>query len=118
MKNGRLNESQARIKFARRNLNNLRYADDTTLRAESEEELRNLIMKVKEEREKAKTQHSINCEHGIQSHHFIASRRGKTTSNDKFSFLGLQITADSYFSHEIKRCLLLRRKAMTNLGLF
>ena len=65
-----------------------------------------------------KTQHSKNCNHVIQSHNFIANRRGKIGSNDKFSFLGLQITADSYCSHEIKTCLLLWRKAMINLGSF
>ena len=72
MRNALLVEAQAGIKIARRNINNLRYADDTTLMAEREEELKSLLMKVKEESEKSwlKTQHSKNEDHGIQSHHF------------------------------------------------
>ena len=73
MRNARLDEAQTGIKIAGRNINNLRYADDTTLMAESEEELKSLLMKVKEESEKSwlKTQHSKNKDHGIWSHHFM-----------------------------------------------
>ena len=79
MQNARLGEAQAGIKMPRRNIKNLRYADDTTIMAESEEELKSLLMKVKEESEKnwLKTQHSKNEDHGIQSHHFMENRRGK-----------------------------------------
>ena len=78
MRNAELDEAQAGIKTARRNTNNLRYADDTTLMAESEEELKSLLMKVKQESEKSwlKTQHSKNEDHGIQPHHFMVNRRG------------------------------------------
>ena len=80
MQNARLDEAQAGVKTAGRNTNYLRYADDTTLMAESKEELRNLLMKVKEESEKAvlKTQHSENEDHGIWSHHFMANRWGNS----------------------------------------
>ena len=87
-RNARLDESQAGIKIAGRNINNLRYADDITLMAESEEEKRSLLMRVKEESEKA--QQSKKEVHGIQSHHFMANRRGKSGSNDKFYFIGLE----------------------------
>ena len=92
MRNAGLEETQARIKIARRNINNLRYADDTTLMAESEEELKSLLMKVKEESEKnwLKTQHSKNEDHGIQSHHFMANRLVNNGKSDRFYFLGLQ----------------------------
>ena len=78
MRNAGLREAQAGIKIARRNINNLRYADDTTLMAESEEELKSLLMKVKEESEKnwLKAQYSENEDHGIWSHHFMANRWG------------------------------------------
>ena len=77
MQNARLDESQAEIKTAGRNINKLRYADDTTLMAESEEELKNLLMKVKEESEKAGLKLNIQkLRHGIQSHHFMANRWG------------------------------------------
>ena len=81
MRNAGLEEAQAGIKIARRNINNFRYADDTTLMAESEEELKkSLLMKVKEESEKVgfKAQHSENEDHGIQSHHFMANRWGNS----------------------------------------
>ena len=80
MRNAGLEEAQAGIKIARRNINNLRYADDTTLTAESEEELKSLLMKVKEESEKGwlKAQHSENEDHGIWSHHFMANRWGNS----------------------------------------
>jgi len=89
MRNAELDEAQAGIKIAGRNINNLRYADDTTLMAESEEELKSLLMKVKEEREKVglKTQHSENEDHGIWSHHFMENRWGNSV---RFYFLGLQ----------------------------
>ena len=80
MRNAGLDEAQAGIKIVRRNINNLRYADDTTLMAESEEELKSFLMKVKEESEKSwlKAQHSENEDHGLQSHHFIGNRWGNS----------------------------------------
>ena len=80
MRNAGLEEAQAGIKIAGRNINNLRYADDTTLMAESEEELKSFLMKVKEESEKSwlKAQHSENEDHGLQSHHFIGNRWGNS----------------------------------------
>ena len=116
MWNARLEEVQAGIKIAGRNINNLRYADDTTLMAESEEELNNLLMKVKEESEK------IGLKLNIQKTKIMASgpitsweTDGETveTASD-FIFLGSKITADGDCSHEIKRHLLLGRKVMTN----
>ena len=85
--------------------------------AESEEELKSLLMKVKEEGEKAglKTQHSKHGDHGIWSHHFMTNRWKNNGNGEKLYFWGLQITADDDCSHEIKRCLLLGRKAMINL---
>ena len=92
MRNAGLEETQAGIKIVRRNINNLKYADDTTLMAESEEELKSLLMKVKEESEKhwLKTQHSKNKNHGIWSHHFMADRWGNSGNNGLLYFLGLQ----------------------------
>ena len=89
MRNTRLEEAQARIKIARRNINNLRYADDTTLMAESEEELKSLLRKVKEESEKVglKAQHSENEDHGIWSHHSMGNRWGNSV---RLYFGGLQ----------------------------
>ena len=117
MQNARLDEAEAGIKIARRNINNLRYADDTTLMVESEEELKSLLMKVKEESEKVglKAQHSENEDHGIRSHHFMGNRWGSSGNSVRLYFLGSKITADGGYSHEIKRRLLLRRKVMTNL---
>ena len=117
MRNAGLEEAQAAVKIAGRNTNNLRYADDTTLMAESEEELKSLLMKMKKESEKnwLKTQHSENEDHGIRSHHFMANRWGNNGNSDRLYFLGSKITADGDCSHEIKRCLLLGRKAMTTL---
>ena len=91
MRNAGLDEAQAGIKIARRNVNNLRYADDTTLMAESEEELKSLLMKVKVESEKVclKAQHSENEDHGIWSHHFMANRWGNNGNSERLSFLGL-----------------------------
>ena len=108
MHNVRLNEAQAGIKIVRRNINNLRYADDTILMAESEEELKNLLMRVKEELKML----AWNSDCGIWSHHFMANKKGKSAD---FIFLGSKITADCDCSHEIKRCFLLGRKAITNL---
>ena len=92
MRNAGLDETQAGIKIARRNLNNLRYADDTTLTAESEEELKSLLMKVKEESEKVelKAQHSENEDHGIWSHHFMGNRWGNSGNSVRLYFGGLQ----------------------------
>ena len=85
--------------------------------AESEEELKSLLLKVKEESEKSglKTQHSKNEDHGIWSHHFVANRWGNSGNSDRLIFVGSKIIADDDCSHEIKRCLLLGKKAMTNL---
>ena len=92
MRNAGLDEAQAGIKIAGRNINNVRYTDDTTLMAESEEELKSLLMKVKEESEKVgfKAQHSENKDHGIWSHHFMANRWGNKGNSDRLYFLGLQ----------------------------
>ena len=88
MRNSGLHEAPAGIKFARRNINNLRYADDNTIMAESKEELKSLLMKVKKESEKPDliTQHSKNKDHGIQSHHFIADRWGNNGNSDRLYF--------------------------------
>ena len=92
MRNAGLEEPQPGIKITRRNINNLRYADDTTLMAESEEELKSLLMKVKEESEKVgfKTQHSENEDHGIWSHHFMEDRWGNSGNSVRLYFFGLQ----------------------------
>ena len=117
MRNAGLEEAQAGIKIAGRNINNLRYADDTTLMAESEEKLKSLLMKVKEESEK------VGLKLNIQNAKIMAS--GPTTSWQidgetvetvaDFIFLGSKITTDGDCSHEIKRHLLLGRKVMTNV---
>ena len=114
MRNAGLEEAEAGIKIAGRNINNLRYADDTTLMAESEEELKSLWMKVKEESEK------VGLKLNIQKTKIMASclitswqRDGEAVAD--FIFGGSKITADGDCSHEVKRCLLLRRKAMTNI---
>ena len=117
MRNARLDEAQAGIKIAGRNINHLRYADDTTLMAESEEELKSLLMKVKEESEK------VGLNLNIQKTKIMVSGPITSWQIDEetvemvadFIFLGSKITADGDFSHEIKRHLLLGRKAMTNL---
>ena len=117
MQNAGLDEAQAGIKIVRRNINNLRYADDTTIMAEKEEELKSLLMKVKEESEKhwLKTQHSKNKNHGIWSHHFMANRWENSGNSGLLYFGGSKITADGDCSHEMKRRLLLGRKVMTNI---
>ena len=112
-----LNEVQGGIRIARRNINNLRYADDTTLMAESEEELKSLLMKEKEESEKAGLKHNLQ-KTKITASGSITSWQinGETMETViDFTFLGPQITADGDCSHEIKRLLLLGRKTMTNL---
>ena len=116
MRNAGLEEAQAGIKSAGRKINNLRYADDTTLMAESEEELQSLLMKVKGEwKSWLKAQHSENLDHGIQSHHFMANRWGNMETVRGFIFGGSKIITDGDWSHEIKRRLLFGRKAMTIL---
>ena len=91
MRNVGLEEAQAGIKIAGRSINNLRNADDTTLMAESEEELKGLLMKVKEESEKVGLKLNIQkTDHGIWSHHFMADRWGKSGNSDRLYFLGLQ----------------------------
>ena len=92
MRNSGLEEAQAGIKIAGRNINNLRYADDTTLMAESEEELKSFLMKVKVESEKnwLKAQHSGNEDHGIWSHHFMGNRWGNSGNSVRLYFSGLQ----------------------------
>ena len=118
MRNAGLEEAQAGIKIARRNINNLRYEDDMTLMAESEEELKSLLMKVREESEK------VGLNLNTQKTKITASgpttswqTDGETMGTVKyFIFLGSKITADGNCSHEIKRYFLLGRKAMTNLG--
>ena len=118
MRNTELEEAQAGIKIARRNINNFRYADDTTLMAESEEKLKSLLMKVKEESEK------VGLKLNIQKMKIMASGPitsweidGETVEKQcqNLLFWGSKITADGDCSHEIKRYLLLGRKAMTNL---
>ena len=117
MQNAGLDKAQAGIKIAGRNINNLRYADDTTLTAESKEELKSLLMKVKEDSEK------VGLKLNIQKTKITASSPitswqidGETMETVRnFIFWGSKITADGDFSHETKRCLLLGRKAMTNL---
>ena len=117
MRNAGLDEAETGIKIARRNINNLRYADDTTLMAESEEQLKSLLIKVKEESEKAglklnfpKTE--IMVSGPITSWQIDGETRETVTD---FIFLGSKITEDGDCSHEIKRCLLIGRKAMTNI---
>ena len=117
MRNPGLEEAQAGIKITRKNINNLRYADDTTLMAESEEELKSLLMKVKEESDK------VGLKLNIQKTKIMASGPitsweidGETMETVRdFIFLDSKVTADGDCSHEIKRCLLLGRKSMTNL---
>ena len=115
MQNAGLDEAQAGIKIAGRNINNLRYADDTTLMAESKEELKSLLMKVKEESEKAGLKLNIQKTKIMASSPITSWQIPGETMETMFIFLGSQITAHGDCSHEIKRCLLLGRKAMTNL---
>ena len=117
MQNAGLDEAQAGIKIAGRNINNLRHADDTTLMAESKKELKSLLMKVKEESEKAGLQLKIQKTKIVASGPITSWQADGETMETvtDFVFLGSKITADGDCSHEIKRCLLLGRKAMTNL---
>ena len=117
MRNARLDEAQVGIRIAGRNINNLRYADDTTLMAENKEELKSLLMKVKEENEKAGLKLSIQktkimASSPITSWQIDGETMEKVTD---FIFLGSKTTADGDCSHEIKRCLLLERKVMAKL---
>ena len=106
-------EAQAGIKIAERNVNNLRYADDTTLMAESEEELKSLLMKVKEESENVGLKLSIQKTKIMTSSPITSWKIDRETVAD-FIFGGSKITTDGDCSHDIKRCLLLGRKAITN----
>ena len=117
MRSAGLEEAQAGIKIAGRNINHLRYADDTTLMAESEEELKNLLMKVKVESAKVGLKLNIQKTKIMASHPITSWQiEGETVETvSDFIFLGSKITTDGDFSHEIKRCLLLGRKVMTNL---
>ena len=117
MRNASLDEAHAGIKIAGRNINNLRYADDITLLAESEEELKSLLMKVKKESGKAGLKLNIQKTKIMSSCLIISGQiHGETMETvTKFIFLGSKITADGDCSHEIKRCLLLGRKAMRSL---
>ena len=112
MRNPGLEETQAGIKIGRRNINNLRYSDDTTLMAESEEELKSLLMKVKEESEKVGLKLNILKMKIMASGPITSWEVGGETVSD-FIFLGSKINADGDCSHEIKRCLLLGRKGVT-----
>ena len=117
MENARLDEAQAGTKTARRNINNLRYAGNTTLMAESEEEVKSLLMRVKEENQKAGLKLNIQktkiMASGPITSPQIDGEKVETVSD--FIFLGTKFTVDSEYSHKIKRYLLLGRKAMTNL---
>ena len=119
MRNAGLEETQAGIKIARRNINNLRYADDTTLMAESEGELNSLLMKVKEESEKAGLKLNIQKTKIMASSPITLWQIDAETMETltDFSFLVSKNTADGDCNHAIKRCLLLGRKAMTNLNI-
>ena len=116
MQNAGLDEAQAGIKIAGKNINNLRYADDTTFMAESREELNSLLMKVKKESEKTglnPTFRKLRSWHSVPSLH--GNRRGNNGNRDRLFWGGSKITADGDCSHEIKRRLLLGRKAMGNI---
>ena len=111
MRNAGLEEAQDGIKIPRRNTNNFRYAGDTTLMAESEEELKSLLMKVKEESEK------VGLKLSIQKAKIMANRWGKSGNSERLYFLGSQITADGDCSYKIKGHLVLERTAMANLDI-
>ena len=117
MLNARLDEEQAGIRIAGRNISNLRYADDTTLMAESEEEIKSLLMKVKEESEKAGSKLNIQKTKIMASGPITSWQIDGETVETVADFIlgGSKITADGDCSHEIKRCLLLGRKVMINL---
>ena len=117
MRNAGLEETQAGIKIAGRSINNLRYADDTTLKAEREEKLKSLLMKVKEESEKVGLKRNIQKMKIMASSHITSWEIDGETVETVSDFIlgGSKITGDGDCSHEIKRCLLLGRKVMTNL---
>ena len=115
MRNAGLDEAQAGIKIARRNIDNLRYADDTTFMAKSKEERRSLLIKVKEESEKVGLKLNIQKTKIIASGPITSCQTDGETVRTVFIFLGSKITADGDCSHEIKTCLPLERKVMTNL---
>ena len=114
-----MDEAQAGIKITRRNINNLRYTDDTTFMAESKEELKILLMKVKEESEKSDLKLNIQKTKIMTSSPISSWLIGGETMETvaEFIFLGSKVAANDDFSHEIKRCLLLGRKVMTNLDI-
>ena len=118
MRNAGLDELQAGIKIGGRNINKLRYADDTTLMTESKEELKSFLMRAKEETERASLKLNIKKKNILRPwhrpHHFMANRRGTGGSGHRAPLLGLRITADGDGSHGIRRRMLLGRKAMTN----
>ena len=116
MQNARLGQSQAETKISKRNINNLRYADDTTLMAESEEELKRLLMKVKEESGKVGLKLNIQKTKIMGSGPITSWEIGGETVSD-FIFLGSKITANGDYSHKIKRRMLFGRKVMTNLDI-
>ena len=117
MQNARVDESQAEIEIAGRNINNFRYADDTTLMAETKEELKSILMKMKEENEKAGLKLNIQTPKIMASGPITSCQTDgeKMETVTDFIFLGSKITVDSDCSHEIKKCLLLGRKGITNL---
>ena len=117
MRNAGLDEAQADIKISRKNINNLRYAEDTTLKAESEKELKNILMKVKEETEKVGLKLNIQKTKIMASSSITSWQIDGETMETVADFIlgGSKIAADGDSSHEIKRCLLLGRKVMTNL---
>ena len=113
MKNAVMDEAKTGIKIARRNINNLRYADDTTLIAENKEELKSLLMRVKEQSEKAVSKFNIQKTKIMASNHFMANRWGNVETGADFIFLGSKINVDCDCSHEIKRYLLLGKPRQT-----
>ena len=114
MWNARLDEIQAGIKIVRRNINNLGYVDDTTLVTEREDELKSLLMRVKEDSEKASLKLNLQktYNHGIWSHHFMANGWGKLETGTDFIFLGSKITIDNDCNHEMKRYFFLGKKSI------
>ena len=117
MRNAGLDEAQAGIKIAGRNINNLRYADDTTLNGRKQRRTKEPLHESERGEFKSwlKTQHSENYNHDIWSHHFMENRWGNNGNSDRLCGGGSKITADGDCSHEMKRCLILGRKVITNL---
>ena len=117
MRNIRLDDLQAEIKIAAKNINKLKYADGTTLMSERRQELKSLLMRMKGDwRSWFKAQHSENEDHGVRSHHFMADRWGNMETVTDFIFVGSKITADGDCTHDINRHFLLGRKAITILN--